>query len=90
MPTLEATWRRGGNPVPHRRPGTVIAGARAFPRGRVRACWKEDAEANLLVVAPLRFGHRSVPGDDMPRRWTRMHGEFLLRGATEQSRHAVW
>jgi hypothetical protein len=79
MPTLEATWRRGGNPVPHRRPGTVIAGVRAFPRGRVRVRWKEDAEANLLVVAPLPNGRRSSAGGEAERQSSRVNDAARLR-----------
>jgi hypothetical protein len=41
--------------------------------------WNEGNERRLVVVAPLRFGHRSVPGDEVPRRRTVIDGDRALR-----------
>jgi hypothetical protein len=78
---------RRGRGGPGRRPVRDNDGDSGLPRGCAWARWEEDAEANLMVVAPLRCGHRSLAGGDVPRRRSRMNGETLLRGATEQSGH---
>ncbi|KAK1604647.1 hypothetical protein QYE76_028320 [Lolium multiflorum] len=87
--TLATTWCRRGNHVPHRRPVVVAAGDSGFPRGRAHACWKEDAEANLLVVAPLRFGHRSVLGGEERRQCSRDNDAAVLQRAIERAKYTT-
>jgi hypothetical protein len=68
---------------------TAIAGVPVVPLGRACACWKEDAEASLIGVAPLRYGRRSVPGGEVPRRWTRPPGAAMLHCVIEQGELAM-
>jgi hypothetical protein len=67
----------------------VDAGDSAFPRGRVCACWKEDAEANLIVVAPLRYGRRSVLGGEGRRQYSRPNDAAAIQRAIEGARRCL-
>jgi hypothetical protein len=66
--TLAATRCHRGNQVHHRRPVKDDAGEGGLPRGYAWACWKEGAEANPMVAAPLPNGRRSNSGECEQRR----------------------
>jgi hypothetical protein len=67
----------------------VGAGVPGVPRGCVRARWIREDETSQMVAAPLRYGHRSMPGGEERWQYTRVLDTAKLRHAIEQARHAV-
>jgi hypothetical protein len=63
----------------------MVAGDFGPPRGCARACWKEGDATKLLVVAPLRFGHRSVLSGGVPRRRSQAYVATAMQGAREDA-----
>jgi hypothetical protein len=71
MATLVTTWCQRGNQVHHRRPVKDGAGVGGLPRVRVCAHTNEEDEVNRLVVAPPRYGRRSLAGGGTERQSSR-------------------
>jgi hypothetical protein len=63
-----------------RRPDGIDAGESALSRGRARAQMNEGDATELLVVAPLRFGHRSVLSGEIPRRRPQTCDAMAMQG----------
>jgi hypothetical protein len=76
---------RDGVEVTDRRPGKVAADDSALPRKRACAQSNEGDATMLLVVAPLRFGHRSVLSGGVPRRRSQAYVATAMQGAREDA-----
>jgi hypothetical protein len=63
----------------------TVAGAGLLPRGYAWACWKEGAEANPMVAAPLLKGRRSLLAGEAERQSSRTNGAVALQGARERA-----